>query len=276
MGFSDHHTGAVLYSASSLLGTPHAFTARFGGVSDGIYASLNLGLATGDENARVRENYRILAKALGLSPEGFVFSKQVHGACIRAVSEKDLHQPLEPIPYEADGLITNVPGLPLVIFTADCIPVLLYDPAVGAVGAVHAGWRGTAQNIVGVAAREMTARYGSRPEDLRAAIGPGIGRCCFETGPDVPDAMRSALGALPEELVLPAGDRFRVDLKGINRFLLLRAGLSGNRIDVSEECTRCLHEKYWSHRYTHGARGSQCSLILVDPGRSSFSARSSV
>ena len=186
-----------------------------------------------------------------------VFSCQVHGDTVRVCTAADAGSGLARKPdYEADGLITDVPGLCLVVFSADCLPILLHDPVRRVVAAVHAGWRGTANGIVERACEKMRDLYGCRSEDIRAAIGPGISRCCFETGEDVPNAMTSALGFKALEFIdAHPGGKFRVDLKGINAFRLRRQGLTEDHIAVSPDCTVCLHDKYWSHRFTKGERG---------------------
>ncbi|MGI6498754.1 MAG: peptidoglycan editing factor PgeF [Oscillospiraceae bacterium] len=257
----------IYLTADSLVaagGVLHGFSTRKGGVSQGMFASLNLGAGRGDDPGAVLENYRIFCSALGMAGERLVFSRQVHGDGVRAVTMADAGKGLfRPVDYEADGLITNVPGLPLAVFSADCIPVLLYDPVARAVGAVHAGWRGTALGIAGKAVSRMTEAFGCRPEHILAAIGPGLSLCCFETDRDVPDAMSAALGDLARPYIQPKGDKYHVDLKGINALWLRRAGVLN--ISTAEDCTRCQNGLYWSHRVMGQARGSQAALIQLLP-----------
>ncbi|NLT15365.1 MAG: peptidoglycan editing factor PgeF [Clostridiales bacterium] len=263
MAFIENKSGDILYMTSSDLSVTHAFTTRLGGVSGGIFKSLNLGQNTGDEPACVRRNYELLGSALGIDTAGFVFTRQVHGTNIRHVSKKDMLPVFSPVPYEADGLITAEKDVPLVIFSADCVPILLYDPAGCAIGAVHAGWRGTVRNIAGKAVEEMVRELGSYPHDIRAAIGPCISVCCYETDGDVADAVNRVLGRDASGYVIPRGKKYHTDLKGINCLLLMRAGLKPENISVSPECTSCSSGKYWSHRVTNGKRGSQASLIMM-------------
>ena len=253
-----------LFETAPNLPVTHGFTTRYGGVSSGIFATLNLGKTRGDDPACVAENYERLAGEMGFSTAKMAYTHQVHGNRVLAVTSAQSQRPFETEPYEADGLITDEPGLALMIYTADCVPVLLYDAQTGAVGAVHAGWRGSVQDIVGCGVRAMAERYGCRPENIRAAIGPCISVCCFETGPEVPEAMTKCAPSAASAFIRPgaAADKFMVDLKGFNRHLLLRAGLREENIWVSDECTMCSHEKYWSHRYTHGQRGSQAAVII--------------
>lgn len=242
------------------IAVPHAFTTRLGGVSAAPFDSLNIGMHQGDEAENVVENFRILGKAIGFRPENTVLTHQVHTDIVRVVTKADACG-LDNHDYpECDALITNDPGTALTIFTADCTPILLWDTASGAVGAAHAGWRGTALSIAGKTAQAMMAHFGCKPEDLRAAIGPNIGACCFETTVEVPQAMIAAYGKAAEEHIRPAGEKYYVNLKALNALSLRNAGVK--HIEISNECTMCSHEKYWSHRYTRGIRGSQGAVIV--------------
>ena len=246
-------------------GCAHGFSTREGGVSEGIYASLNLGANRGDDGQKVRENYRRFCAAVGVQADKLVFSSQVHSDVVRTVTAADAGKGLDrKADYDADGLVTDVPGLGLTVFGADCLPILFYDPVRRVAAAVHAGWRGTALGIAERAVEKMAGHYGSDPADILAAIGPGIGRCCFETHEDVPNAMTEALGAAALRYieVLPTG-KFKVDLKGLNAQRLERAGVLAEHIAVSDECTVCSSGKYWSHRATHGQRGSQAAVIML-------------
>lgn len=258
--------GALEYLTADHIGASHCFTTRFGGVSRGYLSSLNLGIHRGDEPENVLDNYRILGDAVGFAPEKTVFTRQTHTNTVRAVDEgnagEGLFSPVEP---ECDALVTNTPGLALCVFTADCSPILLWDPVTGAVGAAHAGWRGTVADIAGNTVRAMCANYGCAPENLRAAIGPNIGKCCFETDRDVPEAVRAVLGEEAEEYITRAGEKFRVDLKGVNAALLRRVGVK--HIEVSAECTACRPDRFWSHRKVGNARGSQGAIIVCGGGK---------
>ncbi len=268
MEFAEHTKDGVTFTRSEGLaaagGVAHGFSTRLGGVSTGIYESLNLGSTRGDDPVRVRENYRRFFAAVGADLSHVALSNQVHGDVVRPVTTADLKVDLyDPEGYEVDGLVTDIPGVALVIFGADCLPVLLYDPVRRVVAAAHAGWRGTAMGIVERAVEKMTF-YGSRPEDLYAAIGPGISKCCFETREDVPNAMTTALGVAATPYIVPIeGGKFKVDLKGLNAMRLRRAGLLAERIAISPDCTACLPDKYWSHRVTQGHRGSQAAVIQL-------------
>jgi hypothetical protein len=187
-----------------------------------------------------------------------VCSNQVHGTCIRIVTKNDCGKLFTPNEYQADGLITDEPGVTLMVFTADCVPVLLYDPVRNIVGAVHAGWRGTTANIAGIVVKKMVSEFDCSPSDIRAAIGPCISKCCYETDKDVVNAMNSILPAT-DICTEKQNGKFMVDLKEANRLLLIQSGLSN--IEVSDECTSCSSNKYWSHRRTNGKRGTQAAVI---------------
>lgn len=250
-------------------GMPHGFTTRLGGVSRGIYASLNLGINRGDDPGRVRENYRRVCAALGVEREKLVFSCQVHRDGVRPVTLDDAGKGLDrPVDYEADGLITDVPGITLAVFGADCATILLCDPVQRVIAAVHAGWRGTALGIAARAVEAMARDYGCERRQILAAIGPCISKCCFETGQEVPQAMTEALGeeAAPY-LKTVEGGKSLVDLKGLNALWLKRSGVLTANMDISRDCTLCHPEKYWSHRYTRGERGSQAALISLGAER---------
>ncbi len=261
--FIEENRNGLIYMRSTALPARHAFTTRHGGVSAGYSAALNLTVSRGDDPAAVKENYRRVAALLGADVDGMCVTKQVHGTAVRTVTQADRHVCLSEVPYEADGLVTNVPGLPILCFVADCVPVLLCEPDAGVIAAVHCGWRSAAGDILGEALRQMRA-LGARAERVRAAVGPSIGKCCFETHRDVPDAIEAWLGGNTAGLFERRADgKYLVDLRGANARRLMQLGVPGSQIDLSEECTFCSHDKYWSHRYTRGLRGSQAAGIVL-------------
>ena len=266
MSINTVKNGSLEYLVSDRIAVPHCFTTRYGGVSGGHLGSLNIGIRRGDRWENVLENYDILGKELGFDPKNAVLSHQTHTDTVRVVGSAEAGAGLYgPELDECDGLVTATPGIALVIFTADCTPILLHDPVTGAVGAVHAGWRGTASAIAARAVERMVSAFGSRPEDLRAAIGPNIGPCCFQTDADVPDALRASLGTAVEGHIRAQGDKFYVNLKEINAQILRRAGVE--HIDVSRDCTMCQSQRFWSHRVTGGLRGSQGAVIVCQEER---------
>ena len=254
-------TGQLEYLAAEGITVPHCFTTRLGGVSQGHLSSLNIGLHRGDDPKNVEENFHILADALGIEPEDFVLTKQIHSDIVVKVGRADRGKHMvEGASPECDALITGDPGVALVVFTADCTPILLHDPVTGAVGAAHAGWRGTAMGIAAKTVEAMAREFGCDPKRIRAAIGPNISACCFETDADVPDAMVAALGEEAKAFIRPNGDKYYVNLKEINALWLRRAGVE--HIEISDACTVCQCDRFWSHRVTRGRRGSQGAIIV--------------
>ena len=258
-------SGTLEYLVSDGIAVPHCFTTRFGGVSTGILSSLNIGIHRGDSWENVLKNYEILGKELGFNSKNAVLSHQTHTDTVRLVTAADAGAGLfAPELPECDALITNTAGLALTIFTADCTPILLYDPLTGAVGAAHAGWRGTAAAIAGKTVAAMERHFGTKPENIRAAIGPNIGPCCFQTDADVPQAMAEAFGPEAEPFIRRDGEKYYVNLKEINALVLRRSGVL--HVDISADCTACQPHRFWSHRITKGERGSQGAIIVCKEG----------
>jgi YfiH family protein len=249
----------VMYMTAPNIAAAHAFTTRAGGVSQGVYSSLNLGQNRGDDPVCVRENYLRISRALDIHYEDIVCFRQVHGNCVKVVTREDRGGIFIASPREADGIVTQEDGVALMVFSADCVPILLHDPVRGVIGAVHAGWRGTAADIAGEAVRRMQDVFGCA--DIHAAIGPCISKCCFETDIDVRDALYNVLGDETGSFVEIRGSKFMIDLKEANRRLLGRAGVRD--IEISDECTFCNPDKYWSHRRMKTGRGSQAAIIAI-------------
>lgn len=263
MGFYVNRKGDLEYLTAPLLeGTAHCFSTRFGGVSRGILSSLNLGTHRGDHPGNVLENYRRLGAAAGFDPKRTVFTKQIHSDIVERVGASECGRGLiRPVEQGCDGLVTNEPNVALTVFSADCTPVLLFDPVHRAIGAVHAGWRGTAAAIAAKAVEKMNREFGTDPEDVCAAIGPCIGPCCFETDADVPEAMRASFGSAAEDFIRPVGQKYYVNLKEMNALALRRIGVK--KIDIAKECTACQPERFWSHRRVGGERGSLAAIIML-------------
>lgn len=255
----------LAYLTADSIPVKHCFTTRKGGVSGSYLESLNIGCHRGDSREKVETNYAILADALDFELQNLVLTHQVHGDVVRVVTKKDACG-IDHHEYpECDALATCEPGTVLGIFTADCTPILLWDSVTGAVGAAHAGWRGTAQDIAGKTVQAMVAQFGCNPGNIHAAIGPNIGPCCFETHADVPEAMAQAFGDAAKKWIRPVNDKYYVNLKEINALALRRAGVE--QVEISELCTSCRPDLFWSHRVTGGQRGSQGALIVCEGGR---------
>lgn len=231
-------------------GIPHGFTTRRGGTSRGPFESLNLGGSVGDEPACVERNWDLLRQATGLS---FFRVRQVHGHQVAQAREAS------PVPaLQADAVISERRGLAACVSVADCVPVLLADPASGAVAAVHAGWRGTLALAAAHAVGALARTHGARPGDLLAAIGPSIGPCCYEVSRDLAARFRSEMGPTAGN---PRGRQSRVDLWMANALVLRRAGLQRERIEVLGRCTACEPELFFSHRRDIGRTGRMVGFV---------------
>lgn len=268
MSFQTHEKQGLLWLTSeslALSGVVHGFSTRRGGVSAPPWDGLNLGLARGDDDGCVRENYRRFCAAIGADVEKTVLSRQVHEDNVRLVTAADAGKGLwrERDYTSVDAMICREPGLALTVFSADCGIVLLYDPVRHAIGAVHAGWRGTALGLVKKTALAMAEQFGTDCAHLRCAIGPSIEACCFETDDDVPQALRAALGTDADAYMERRGSKWHIDLKGINAFWLRSVGVE--HIDICDHCTGCRPELYWSHRKMGNRRGAQVAMIALQP-----------
>lgn len=274
--FSGVHTieqraaGAMEYLVFPLLEETgivrHLFTTRLGGVSEGVFSTMNFSVDRGDREECVAENYRRVAEVLGCGPEDMVASHQTHTTNIRRVTSVDRGKGiLRPRDYEnVDGLITDVPGLTLVTFYADCVPLYFVDPENRAIGLAHSGWRGTAEGMGECMVRAMADNFGSRPEALYAAIGPSICRECYEVGEEVAVRFADRLG---EDVAAPgeAPGKYRLDLWLANRRILERAGVPGNHIAVTDICTRHNPAYLFSHRASGGKRGNMGAFLMLAP-----------
>lgn len=269
MSFTEHNINGLIFDTadglSAVGGIRHAFTTRIGGVSPAPFDSLNFFERNGDSVENVRKNYQLLGDAAGFDMSRAVGNRQIHSDLVRFIRAEDAGRLLwEERPYDADAMLTDVPGLPLVAFSADCCTILLYDPTCRCVGAVHAGWKGTALGIALKTLVAMMSAYGADPMTIHAAIGPSIGDCCFETDADVPDAIRAELSESADRFIERRGDKYHVDLKQINRLWLLRGGLDPRNIEVHPDCTMCHPERYWSHRRLGPRRGGQIAVIALE------------
>jgi len=273
-GFAENKRGALRYltvpSFEATGRVRHAFSTRHGGVSGGHCATLNLSFGRGDEPENVRRNYGILCGAIGVDPMKLVFSKQIHNDNVYHVTKKDIGMGLAR-PSEltdADALICDIPGIPLVTFYADCVPILLLDPVRGVTALVHSGWRGTVKRILTKALTAMRDEYGCRRDDILAAIGPSIGPCCYEVDGDVAGRIDEALGDIAEGLTFAAaGGKFMADLWGANLVQLCAFGVPDENITLAETCTMCHSDDFFSHRATGGRRGGMAAIIeLVGEG----------
>ncbi len=251
----------------------HGFSTRLGGVSDGIFESMNLGFNRGDKEENVYENYRLLCEAIGVNDKNLVFTDQVHKANVRVTSKEDCGMGItrKRSYSEIDGHITNNVNVPLIVFSADCVPILFVDPKTKCVGATHSGWKGTVQKIGAKTVRKMEEEFSSNSEDIIAVIGPCIGPNCYEVSKDVADAFKANFSKEQCSKILKCNGvnkegelKYHLDLWEANRLILLEAGLRQENVVVSGLCTMCHPELFFSHRATKGKRGSMIGVIQVN------------
>ena len=243
-----------------------SFSTRLGGTSVDELDSLNIGFKVGDDPERVRENRRRLCAAMGLEPVALTAARQVHGTNVAVVTADDRGRgSLDParILPPADGIVTNAPGVALLGFFADCVPILLYDPRRGAVGLAHAGWRGTVAGVAAKAVATMARELGSDPGDILAAIGPAIRPCCYVVDDVVAVPLREACGGFVGRR---ADGRTTADLGGANCFFLQSAGVKAENIYDSGLCTSCCADLFFSHRRQAGQAGRMAAVIALRGG----------
>lgn len=242
---------------------PHGFSTRFGGVSDGIFTSLNLGMNRGDDTDKVIKNWDIFLNECGINQKDFVCGNQVHKNNVHIASPADLRPAFGPGELiEADGYVTDYSNVPLSVFTADCVPVLLEDSIKGVIGCVHSGWRSTVADIEGEVVNKMTS-LGSFPSDILVAIGPAIDKCCFEVGPEVIEAVINLIGSDAANILYDSkpNGKYMLDLRGVVKKRFMQLGIPEDNIELVGGCTMCNPDKYFSHRYSNGKRGSLACII---------------
>ena len=249
----------------------HGFSTRAGGVSVPPFDALNLAGKWGDDPAAVAENRRRFWRALGIAGPLYL-ARQVHGTNIVRVRAGD--DPEAVARLDADAVCAGEPGLAVGVFVADCVPALFADPATGAVAAAHAGWRGIVAGVLPATVRALAA-LGARPADLRVALGPAIGPCCFEVGAEVVAAFAAAsLDAAIRPSPRGRPDRWHVDLKHAGRRQLERAGLDPGAVDAGDACTSCDRARFYSYRRDGGATGQMLGVIATQGSASDPETRS--
>lgn len=241
----------------------HCFTTRSGGVSQGPFATLNLGLNIGDNRESVIKNYHILSDELSLDLDNIVSTVQTHTNNIKYVSELDKCKIFEKPQYsDIDGLITDKKNVALMTFHADCTPLFFYDSNKRIVGMAHAGWRGTLKNIAGIMVQKFINDFNSDPADIFAAVGPSLGQCCFEVDRDVADLFLSS-NNIYEKFMHKSGNKYHFDLWNINKYLMKKEGIQENNIQISGLCTKCNNHLFFSHRGQRGKRGLMAGFIMM-------------
>lgn len=245
----------------------HLFSTRIGGVSRGMFSSMNLSYTRGDEKEAVDENYRRIAACLESDVSCFVCSDQTHTDNIRIVGPEDMGKgTIYPKDYhDVDGLITDQRGVVLGTFFADCVPLFFVDPVKRAIGMTHSGWRGTVQKIGKKTVRMMQEQYGSNPADMYTAIGPSICQSCYEVSGDVIDRVKEAFPeSLWSDLFYPTiPGKYQLNLWEANRQIMLEAGILAEHIEVTDICTCCNPDFLFSHRASQGKRGNLGAFLAL-------------
>lgn len=265
----EQNKNGVLYftfpSLSAQPGIVHGFSSRIGGVSQGQFAQMNLSFTRGDDPDCVRENYRRIAAAIGFDDRNIVCSDQTHTSNVRRVSREDRGKGyLRPRDYtDVDGLVTDEPEVILATFYADCVPLYFVDPVHRAIGLSHSGWRGTVSDIAGATVAKMAACYGTKPQDLIAAIGPSICQDCYEVSEDVIEEIRAHY---PQDVwdtlfYRKENGKYQLNLWEACRQNMLRAGITPDHIEVTDLCTCCNPDVLFSHRASHGKRGNLAAFL---------------
>jgi YfiH family protein len=245
----------LILSSALLAGFPHGFSTRHGGRSRAPFEGLDLGSRGGAEAEAVERNWALLRQETGLS---FARVRQVHGCRIVRLEAPGTSA------EEADGVVTDRPGLAACVLSADCVPILIGDPRTGTVAAVHAGWRGTLARAAARAVETLQSDFGAHPENLLVAIGPAIGPCCYEVSRELAERFEAEIGL--GSMVHPRTPR--IDLWSANERVLQAAGVLAERIEVIDRCTACDAESFFSYRRDGPQTGRQVGFIA--PARTPF------
>lgn len=246
------------------------FSTRIGGVSRGELSSLNFGGNTSDDPENVKENRRRMFSALGISEFKQRYLNQVHGCNVCCIKAEDVSAEDELIIPDTDGIITNAYNLLITTLHADCLPLYFYDSEKQVIAVSHAGWRGTAKQIGPITVRKMQEEFGCVPENIAAAIGPGISECCFEVGAEVVEEFGKSFKRIDECCDSKSGEKYLLDLKKINKLQLKEAGVKN--ILVSNYCTKCNEEFFFSYRRDGGHTGRMGAGMILTKQKTYSSA----
>ena len=239
----------------------HGFSTRLGGVSTGCWYSMNISTTRGDDPEAIVKNRELIAGAIGVTVDSFTYTHQTHTTNVAVVEAKDKGKQF----METDGLITNVPGICLVTFYADCVPLYFVDPVKKAIGLSHSGWRGTVGKMGKVTVNKMVEEYDCNPADIIAAVGPSICQDCYEVSEDVVERFRENFAPYlwSELFYKKENGKYQLNLWKANEEVILEAGILPEHIAVTNVCTHCNPDILFSHRATGGKRGNLCAFLAL-------------
>ena len=239
----------------------HGFSTRLGGVSKGHCATMNISTNRGDDPEAVRENKRRIANAIGVDVKKMVFTNQTHTTNVAVVTEENSGEVLS----ETDGMITDTPGLCLVTFYADCVPLYFVDPVRKVIGLSHSGWRGTVNKMANVTVKKMEEAFGCDPQDMIAAVGPSICQDCYEVSDDVIEQFKNAYDENDWDSLFykKENGKYQLNLWRANEINFLESGIRPNHIAVTNICTCCNPDVLFSHRITGFNRGNLSAFLAL-------------
>ena len=263
-----NHIPVIKYKKlSQIPGITHGFSTRLGGVSEGIYDNMNLSFTRGDDPDKAMENFRLFGQTIGIEPSQMVFTDQTHTTNVRVVTEADLGKGIlcDRDYKDIDGLVTNRPGVGLVTFYADCVPLYFVDPVKGVIALSHSGWRGTVAKMGQKTIKTMMDTFGCSPKNIIAAIGPSICQDCYEVSSDVADAFEAEFtSAQCAQMLLKKTDgKYQLDLWKANVLILQDCGILEENIAMPDICTCCNYTTMWSHRKIGSQRGSLAAFLMI-------------
>ncbi len=243
----------------------HGFSTKIGGISNGIYDSLNLGFKNGDTKTNITENIKRFTNAVGLDYMNLVISDQTHGNNIKVIRSGDKGKGFfrERDYSNIDGLVTNIKGIPLMTMFADCVPIFMVDTVKQVIAVSHAGWKGTKLKIGKKTVHSMIHEYGSNPKDIIAVIGPSIGKCCYEVDKKVVDEFNKNFNNTSEFISAKEKSKYKLNLWNANKIALKEAGLIDKNIMISNLCTSCNSDLFFSYRKEKGQTGRMGAIIQL-------------
>lgn len=257
--------GAPHYKSTLLSDLPHGFSTRHGGVSTGEFTrSMNLAFNRGDDEDTVRRNFEIFAETIGADPKGCIMLGQIHSADVLTVTESEFGLGIyRKSDISLDGYVSNKAGALLCVRVADCVPILLADAENRVISALHSGWRPSVKKISAVGVRKM-CELGASPDNIKAAIGPGICKNCYSVGTDFVNECENRLGKeMCREFISEKNGVYYADLKRLIYLTLIESGIREENIDISEKCTCCEPDEFFSHRFHKNNRGTMCAMIAL-------------